>query len=74
METGVKVALNRVIRLYVVGTVIVWISIFAGSAVILSGSNHFGQMLPILLGGVLWSFVVVPGMLYGLLRGQSDWQ
>jgi hypothetical protein len=48
-------------RVYLTGTVIVWVSIMIATAVILSGTPYFGQMLPILGIGVFWTIVVVPG-------------
>ena len=46
-------------RVYLTGTVIVWVSIMIATAVILSGTPYFGQMLPILGIGVFWTIVVV---------------
>jgi hypothetical protein len=51
-------------RTYLIGTVIVWVSIWFASAVILKGTPYFGQMIPILGGGVVWFVVVIPGAFF----------
>jgi hypothetical protein len=51
-------------RSYLIGAVIVWIAIIAASTVILGGTPYFGQMLPILAGGVVWFVIIIPGVLY----------
>jgi hypothetical protein len=58
-------------RAYLIGSVIVWVSIVIGTAVILSGTPYFAQMLPILLAGVLWSVLLVPAA-YVWRRPKSD--
>jgi hypothetical protein len=58
-------------RAYLIGSVIVWVSIMIGTAVILSGTPYFAQMLPILLAGVLWSVLLVPAAYFGR-RPKSD--
>ena len=47
-------------RAYLIGSVIVWVSILIGTAVILSGTPYFAQMLPILSAGVIWFIVLLP--------------
>lgn len=47
-------------RAYLIGSVIVWVSILIGIAVILSGTPYFVQLLPILLAGPLWFVLLVP--------------
>jgi hypothetical protein len=47
-------------RTYLIGSVVVLVSMLMGTAVILSGTPYFGQMLPILFAGVFWFIVVVP--------------
>lgn len=58
-------------RAYLIGSVIVWVSILIGTAVILSGTPYFAQMLPILLAGVLWFVLLVPAA-YFWRRQKSD--
>lgn len=58
-------------RAYLIGTVIVWVSILIGTAVILSGTPYFAQMLPILSAGVLWFVLLVPAA-YFWRRPKSD--
>jgi hypothetical protein len=55
---------------YLVGSVIVWVGILAGTAFVLQGSPYFAQLLPILGGGVVWFVVLVPGGLMTGGRGQ----
>jgi len=57
-------------RVYLIGTVIVWVGIWVGSAVILQGTPYFAQMIPILGSGVFWFVVVVPGAFFWV-RPQS---
>lgn len=47
-------------RAYLIGSVIVWVSILIGTAVILSGTPYFVQILPIVGAGVLWFILLVP--------------
>ncbi len=58
-------------RAYLIGSLIVWVSIMIGTAVILSGTPYFAQMLPILSAGVLWSVLLVPAA-YFWRRQKSD--
>ena len=58
-------------RAYLIGSVIVWVSILIGTAVILSGTPYFAQMLPILLAGVFWFVLLVPAAYFGR-RPKSD--
>ena len=58
-------------RAYLIGSVIVWASILIGTAVILSGTPYFAQLLPILSAGVLWSILLVPAA-YFWRRPKSD--
>jgi uncharacterized membrane protein YiaA len=51
-------------RTYLVGTVIVLVGMWAASALILSGTPYFAQMLPVLLSGMFWFIVVVPGAFF----------
>jgi hypothetical protein len=45
---------------YLLGAAIVWTGIFIATAVLLSGTPYFGQLLPILGGGAVWFIVLVP--------------
>ena len=51
-------------RAYLIGTVIIWVGIWVGSAVILEGTPYFIQMLPILFGGTFWFVLVIPGAFF----------
>ena len=51
-------------RAYLIGSLIVWVSILIGTAVILSGTPYFAQILPILLAGPLWFVILVPGAFF----------
>jgi hypothetical protein len=46
---------------YLVGALLVWAGLFAATAVVLGGTPHFGELLPILFGGALYFVVIVPG-------------
>ncbi len=48
-------------RAYLIGSVIVWVCILIGTAIILSGTPYFAQILPILFVGVFWFIVLLPG-------------
>jgi hypothetical protein len=56
--------LQRQRRVYLVGATIVWVGIVVATAVVLAGTPHFAQLLPILGGGVVWFVVIVPGALF----------
>jgi hypothetical protein len=45
---------------HLLGAAIVWTGIFIGTAVLLSGTPYFGQLLPILGGGPVCFIVLVP--------------
>ena len=51
-------------RTYLVGTVIVLVGMWAGSALILSGTPYFAQLLPVLLSGMFWFIIVTPGTFF----------
>ena len=51
-------------RTYLIGTVIILMGVWAASALILSGTPYFAQMLPVLLSGMFWFIVVVPGAFF----------
>ncbi len=42
------------------GAAIVWAGLFIASAVVLRGTPYFGQLLPILTGGMVWFVIIVP--------------
>jgi len=58
-------------RAYLIGSVIVWVGILIGTAVILSGTQYFAQILPILFVGVIWFIVLLPSA-YFWTRPKSD--
>jgi hypothetical protein len=45
---------------YLLGAASVWTGIFIATAVLLSCTPYFGQLLPILGGGAVWFIVLVP--------------
>jgi hypothetical protein len=45
---------------YLIGSVIVWVSILIGTVIVLSGTPYVAQMVPILGGGALWFILCVP--------------
>lgn len=49
---------------YVIGASIVWAGLFIATAVVLQGTPHFGQLLPILAGGMVWFVIIVPGAFF----------
>lgn len=51
-------------RTYLIGTVIILMGMWVASVVILKGTPYFAQMLPILLSGIFWFLVVVPGAFF----------
>ena len=51
---------NTFKRAYLFGSVIVWVSILIGTALILSGTPYFAQILPILFVGLIWFIVLLP--------------
>ncbi len=50
---------------------VVLVALLMGTAVILSGTPYFGQMLPLLFAAVFWFIVVVPGA-YFWIHQKSD--
>src|SRR5437660_7406033 len=51
-------------RAYLIGSVIVWGSILIGTAVLLSGTPYFAQMLLILSGGAFWYILCMPAAFF----------
>lgn len=51
---------KRAFRVYLIGSLIVWVAIIAATAVILSGTDYLAPMLAILGGGGFWFIIVVP--------------
>ena len=45
----------------VIGNSIIWAAVMFASAIVLQGTGHFGELLPILMGGAGGSFVVLLG-------------
>ena len=50
-------------RVYMIGAVIVWVSIIVATSVLLGGTPHLISMLIILNGGAFWFVVIVPAAL-----------
>jgi hypothetical protein len=57
---------------YLIGAVIVWTGIWIATAVILAGTAYFAQMLPLLLGVVVWFLVILPGAFFWTQQKKSD--
>ena len=55
--------LERALRTYLIGAVIVSVGLIAATAILLRGSDEFPIMLTILGGGAVWFVVIVPTML-----------
>lgn len=51
---------RQALRTYLIGAIIVWSVIFIATGVILSGTDYFGQLLPVLAGGAIWAVIIVP--------------
>jgi hypothetical protein len=49
------------LRTYTIGAAIVWAALLLAAALVLQGTPHFGQLLPVLAGGAVWFVVLVPG-------------
>lgn len=45
---------------YILSSALLWSVILVSSAFILRDTPYFGRMLPILVGGALWSVVLAP--------------
>jgi hypothetical protein len=54
---------------YLVGAALVWAGLFAATAMVLGGTPHFGEMLPILVGGAFYFVAIVPG---GIVRTMAQ--
>ncbi len=50
---------------YLIGSAIVWASIWIATGVVLAGTPYFGYMLPILLIGTAWTFAIAPAIQVG---------
>ena len=48
---------------YIVGSAILWASIFVATAVILHGTPFFAQLIGILGVGMVWSVIITPMVL-----------
>lgn len=55
-------SLERAVRTYLIGAVIVWVGLIVATAILLRGSDQFPIMLTILGGGAVWFVVIVPTM------------
>ena len=56
--------IRGMLRIYLVATVIVWVAIIFASAMVLSGTDYLGRMLPILGGGAVFFVILLPGGLF----------
>jgi|GEM_PF-952276 len=54
--------LERALRTYLIGAVIVWVGLIAAATILLRGSDEFPIMLTILGGGAAWFVVIVPAI------------
>lgn len=63
--------LQRALRTYLIGAVIVWVGLIAATALLLRGTDEFPTMLTILGGGAVWFVVIVPTMFRALI-GQLE--
>ena len=53
--------LRKVVRACILGNAIIWAGVILASAVVLQGTGHMGEMIPILGGGAARSVVVLGG-------------
>ncbi|HLJ68924.1 MAG TPA: hypothetical protein VKX16_16345 [Chloroflexota bacterium] len=56
--------LERLRARYLLGSAIVWTGTLLALAVVLSGTPYFMQILPILIGGIVWFVVIVPATMF----------
>jgi len=49
-------------RNYLIGAVVIWVSLIAAIGVILSGAKELPIVLTILGGGAFWFIVIAPGL------------
>jgi hypothetical protein len=54
------ISTEKALGSYLIGSAIIWAGIFIATAVILKGTDHFAQLLPILGGGMVWFIILVP--------------
>lgn len=62
---------HRENALYLLGAAIVWAGIFIAVAVVVHGTLYFGQLLPILAGGMVYFVVLVPMLFVAASRTTS---
>lgn len=55
--------IDRFKQVYLIGAVIVWVSIIVAVAFVLGGTPYLAQVLPLIGGGAVWFVVIVPGAL-----------
>lgn len=51
---------DRAMRHYLIGAVVVWVGLFAGTVVLLEGTGHLFEMLIIMAAGAFWFVVLAP--------------
>jgi hypothetical protein len=56
---------------YLIGAAVVWSAILLASAISLKGTPYFGHLLLILMGGVVWFVVIVPGLFFRAQGGDE---
>ncbi|MGY2002672.1 hypothetical protein [Blastococcus sp. SYSU DS1024] len=62
---------RRTTAIYLAGAVIVWVGTLIALAVVLSGSDRFGEVVTILLGPIVWFLLLVPAGLSRAVRLRS---
>jgi Na+/proline symporter len=62
---------SRLLAAYALGAAIVWAGLFLAIAFVLHGSPFFAQLLPILIGGMVWFVILVPAIANDIGRSPS---
>lgn len=62
---------RRTVVIYLTGAVIVWLGTLLALAVVLSGSDRFGEVLTILVGPIVFFLLLVPTGLSRAARSRS---
>ncbi|HET9016738.1 MAG TPA: hypothetical protein VFN57_14155 [Thermomicrobiaceae bacterium] len=55
---------EHAIRAYLIGAVLVWLAMIAGTTALLGGTASLSPMLLILSAGALWFVLLVPTLLH----------
>ena len=64
--------LGRPRATYLLGAVVVWLGLVAATAVLLGGTSHFGEMVPILFVGAFYFIVIAPRGIWPTRAQPSD--